>query len=165
MIKEMTATVALGISSIGTIGYSDSAKFILNRKMDSICELKKADFYFPVMNRVMPELEEVALETSRIGWDGYNAKPVQNETVAQAYAFLEAMPNIIPPPSISAEPDGHITFEWYKSPRRTLSVSITPTGELHYAALFGPNKSYGTEIFFGEIPKNIFDLIGRVHSS
>jgi hypothetical protein len=42
-------------------------------------------------------------------------------------------------------------------------VSITPEGDLHYAALIGPNKAYGTEVFFGEVPAGILDLIRRVY--
>jgi len=41
-------------------------------------------------------------------------------------------------------------------------VSVSPEGDLHYAALLGPNKAYGTELFFGEVPKAILDLIARV---
>jgi hypothetical protein len=165
MIKEMTATVALGISSIGTLGYSESADFVLRQRMNSIYELKKPEFYYFVLKQVLPDLQDIVLETSQPGWDGYNAEPVQGGTFARACAFLESMPNVIPPPTVSAEPDGQIAFEWYKSPRRTLSISVSPTGELHYAALFGSNKSYGTEIFFGDVPKNILELIGRVYSS
>jgi hypothetical protein len=56
-----------------------------------------------------------------------------------------------------------LTLEWHSSPRRTLSVSITPEGDLHYAALLGPRKkAYGTEPFFDEVPKAILDLIGQV---
>ena len=65
-------------------------------------------------------------------------------------------------PSIGAEPDGQITVEWYRSPQRTLSVSISPDGELHYAALLGSAKTCGTEPFTGAVPNVVADLIHRV---
>jgi len=48
------------------------------------------------------------------------------------------------------------------SRRRTLSVSVSPEGELHDAALIGPNRAFGTETFFDEVPVTIVDLIRRV---
>jgi hypothetical protein len=56
-------------------------------------------------------------------------------------------------------------MEWYRSPRRTLSVSVAPGDDLHYAALFGPSRVYGTEAFFGEIPEGILNLIRRVYGA
>ncbi len=160
----MIATVAL-VRSLGTIGYSDSAKYIYSQKLNSDYELQKPDFYFSVMKRVMPELQEVAKETSEPGWDGYGALPVQSETIEYAQAFLKSLRNEFPAPSVGAEPDGQITFEWYKSSSWTLSVSVSSGGELHYAALLGLNKVYGTEIFYSDVPDRILELIDSVYSA
>ena len=67
-------------------------------------------------------------------------------------------------PSVGAEPDGQITFEWYQSQRRILSVSVSQEGDLHYAALLGYSRRYGTEPFFGEIPADILKLVHRAVS-
>jgi hypothetical protein len=64
--------------------------------------------------------------------------------------------------SVGVEPDGHLTVEWYRSPEETLSVSISADGDLHFAALLGLTKAYGTEPFVSEVPKMISDLIHRV---
>jgi hypothetical protein len=53
-------------------------------------------------------------------------------------------------------------FEWYSAPRKTLSVSVDDCGNLHYAALLGPDSVYGTEAFVGVLPKRILDLIYQV---
>jgi hypothetical protein len=74
------------------------------------------------------------------------------------------MPLGFPNPSVGAEPDGHLTFEWHRSSRRTLSISVSPEGKLHYAALLDSSKAYGTESFLGTVPKIILDLIHRVCS-
>jgi len=95
-------------------------------------------------------------------WDGYGAQAVREETYQLAHQFLAALPLSTPLPSIGAEPDGQITVEWYRTPQRTLSVSISSDGELHFAALLGSAKTYGTEPFIGALPKVVADLIHRV---
>jgi hypothetical protein len=111
---------------------------------------------------VFDELLKTFEECREPNWDGYGAQSVREETYDLAHQFLTVLPLSTPVPSIGAEPDGHITVEWYRSPQRTLSVSISPDGDLHYAALLGSTKTCGTEPFTGEIPKIIFDLIRRV---
>ncbi len=105
------------------------------------------------------ELYQVFDECRQANWDGYSAVPVSVCTFQSAYEFLEALPLGTPAPSVGAEPDGHLTLEWHRSPRRTLSVSVSAEADLHYAALIGVSKRYGTEPFYGEVPKAIVDLI------
>ena len=96
------------------------------------------------------------------GWDGYGADAVTAAAVADARVFAEAIDSSLLVPEVSAEPDGALTFEWHRSARLTLSVSVQGSGVLHYAALLGAAKAYGTEPFVGEVPKIISDLIHRV---
>ena len=113
-------------------------------------------------NASIESIDAVALECSQSNWDGYSAVPVLPETIERARRFLDALPIGTHTPTAGADPDGDVTLEWYCSPRRTLSVSITPNGELNYAALIGSDKAYGTEPFLGEIPKPILELIVRI---
>jgi hypothetical protein len=108
------------------------------------------------------ELYSVSEECKSKNWDGQGAAPVREETYRLAYRFLEAIPLGVSRPSVGAEPDGHLTFEWYVSPRRTLSVSVSPEGDLHYSALLNTRKRYGTEPFFDGVPKVILDLAAEV---
>jgi hypothetical protein len=108
------------------------------------------------------ELAEIWEECRVPGWDGYDALPVTWEAYENASRFLLALPWNVPAPSLGAEPDGHITAEWHHSRRRTLSVSISPDDELHYAALIGPARHCGTEPFYGDaVPPSILDLIAK----
>ena len=111
---------------------------------------------------VFQELLKTFEECREPNWDGYGAQSVREETYHLAYEFLTALPLSTMVPSIGAEPDGHLTVEWYRSPQRTLSVSISPNGYLHYAALLGSAKTSSTEPFVGDVPKVICDLIARV---
>jgi hypothetical protein len=107
----------------------------------------------------LDELGEVWEECRTAGWDGYGALPVEPATLNAAYCVLDSLPLGFPLPSISAEPDGHLTLEWRKSPHCTLTVSVDPDGYLHYAGLFGLNRRYGTIPFFSTTPDELLRLI------
>ena len=111
---------------------------------------------------VFDELLKTFEECRGPNWDGYGAQPVLDTTYQLAQEFLEMLPPGTPVPSVGAEPDGHLTVEWHRSPQWTLSVSISPDGDLHYAALLGSAKTCGTEPFTGAVPKVVADLIHRV---
>ncbi len=114
---------------------------------------------------VFEELATVAAECAQSDWNGYGGQPVIQDTLTNAFRVLEALPLGTPAPTVGAEPDGHLTLEWHRSRRRTLSVSVSPEGELHYAALIGPSRAFGTETFFDEVPVTILDLIRRVYAA
>jgi hypothetical protein len=111
---------------------------------------------------VFAELLKTFEECRERNWDGYGARPVLGATYQLAQKFLEAVQPGTPAPSIGAEPDGHITVEWHRSSQRTLSVSISPNGDLHYAALLGKERICGTEMFRARMPQALSDLIARI---
>jgi hypothetical protein len=111
------------------------------------------------------ELYSVAEECKNANWDGHGAAPISSETYSFAYRLVENLPSDTLSFTVGAEPDGHVTLEWYRSPRRTLSVSVSPEGELHYAALLGRRTRNGTELFLGEVPEVILNLISEVMAS
>ncbi len=98
-------------------------------------------------------------------WDGEKADAIERETFGIAYRLIEALPTGFPLPTISSEPDGHLSFEWYKNPRRLLSVSVSPNGTLYWAALAGSEDSRGSCQFFDEFPPTLLQWIGRVYAT
>ena len=108
------------------------------------------------------KIDEVASECNAEGWDGYGAKAVMVAAVAAACALADALDSGLTVPEIGAEPDGVLTLEWYRSPRWTLSVSVHADGLLHYAALFGPERICGTEVFRARMPQVLNELITRI---
>ncbi|MCH8043315.1 MAG: hypothetical protein IID44_06310 [Planctomycetes bacterium] len=143
-------------------GFSDAAHFIEKIASDSRRFLHKSSAIGNESVLRSDELATVWNECREANWDGFGAMPVTQETLRNAYILLESLPLGFPAPSISAEPDGDLTLEWHRSARRTLSVSVTADGYLHYAALLGASRVYGTEAFFDEIPDAIRDLVYRV---
>lgn len=159
---ELTTSAIISLGAIPTSGTSDTAEFVASQVEQGHRHLQDSYFLGLRAKGVFGELYQTFEECRQSNWDGYGAQPVLDTTCQFAQRFLEALPLGTPAPSIGAEPDGHLTVEWHRSPRRTLSISISPAGELHYAALLGLAKAYGTEPFFGEAPKAIVDLVQRV---
>jgi hypothetical protein len=162
MILEMTATALITFGAPATQGASDAARFVAAQAQQGRLRLQSSYTFGLESRSIFDELCAAAEAAREPGWDGYGAEPVSRETYLQAYRFAESLPLGTQPPTVTTEPDGHIAFEWYVSPHRTLSVSVSPEGDLHYSALLGPNKAYGTEVFLGELPRTILGLICRV---
>jgi len=108
------------------------------------------------------DLDQLECEFSQPGWDGDAAEPIDLDSLSIAAALARSLPIGIPSPIVGVEPDGQVTLEWYASPTRVLSVSADPRGELHYAALLGAEKQYGTLPFLGDVPRSILAIVRRV---
>ena len=158
----MAAIALAGWSAPISRGASETAQFVARKSSESRAQLQRSYALGQLGKGSLTELCEVFNECRNADWDGYRAEPVSEWTFQLASELLEALPFGAPAPSISAEPDGHITLEWYRAPRRALSVSVSPQGELHYAALLGASKQYGTEPFRGAVSKTLIGLIHRV---
>ncbi|MDZ7585797.1 MAG: hypothetical protein U0938_13355 [Thiobacillus sp.] len=153
------------ISQFGALpsrGASATAEFIAKQAQERRQKWLSSYTFGQQLSVSVKELHQIYQECSQANWDGYEAMPVAVETYELAYRFLEALPLGTSAPTLGAEPDGHIAFEWFQSPRRMLSVSISPEGDLHYAALLGSSTHYGTEPFYGEAPGTILDIIRRI---
>jgi hypothetical protein len=148
------------MSRIQTQGFSAEADFIATISLAERRELLRSTMIGA--ESAFDELGNVSEECRYDNWDGYGAKAITTDTLRNAYCVLEAIPIGYPSPSIGAEPDGAITLEWHRDRRHTLSVSVDDDGNLTYAALLGPSKVYGVEIFFGDLPAIILELVVKV---
>jgi hypothetical protein len=162
MIQTMSRQDASAAPAAISHGMSQEAVYVATKKEKVRDRLRESFSFGFGLSRPYDELYEVAQECGVDGWDGYDAKPVSTATFLQAILFLKSLPLDVTAPSVGAEPDGDLTFEWYGSPSRTLSVSIGPDSVLHYAAVLGPRKAYGVEPFLGALPQVIVDLIRQI---
>jgi hypothetical protein len=110
------------------------------------------------------ELDEVYEQCRNLRGDLHGTEAVKPQTLQHARAFIEALPPEYPLPSVGAEPDGYVTFEWYRATNWLLSVSVSPEGTLYWAALLGNEDPRGSSRFEGEVPETILYWIGRVCS-
>ena len=162
MIIEMAATTLISIGSVSTRGVSDAALYVEARAGEGRRRLQESYSFGMISKGVFDELCRTFEECRTPDWDGYGAEPVLEDTYRWAYRFLERLPLGTRAPSVGVEADGHLTLEWYRSPSRLLSVSITPEGVLYYAALLGSSKRSGTEPFSGEAPAEILQIIHKL---
>jgi hypothetical protein len=77
-----------------------------------------------------------------------------------------ALPSSLAPPDIVPEPDGEIAVDRDFGPSLQLSISVGPSGPLHFAGVIGedygqPRVSHGTEPFESVVAD---DLLGYIHA-
>ena len=123
---------------------------------------KSISFGHHKANEVVQELNNIYEDCGQPDWDGYGAKPIDIETYHESLRFIDYLPKDIPCPELTPEPDGEVSFEWFKNNQRIFSVSIGRNGELSYAGLYGIIKAHGTEFLGDELPKTIIENIRRV---
>jgi hypothetical protein len=114
------------------------------------------------LNEALQELTGAFEEGRAPNWDGQGAKAVEPQTLAVAQDLVRLLPADTPLPSVGMEPDGHLTLEWYRKPRWTLFLSVSPESDLFYAGLFDQSDVRGHEVFTGEVPAIILAVIRRV---
>jgi hypothetical protein len=163
MNPAQPAPSPLSTGTISSKGVSAEALFVDKETERERTKLQESFTLGFLGKGTYDQLFELAEDCSETNWDGYEAEPVTQDAYLAAYRFLEALPLGTPAPALGAEPDGHIALEWYHSPRRVLSVSVSPDCELVYAALLpGPTKATGRVPFVGSVPSGILTLIKEV---
>lgn len=111
----------------------------------------------------LADLERLAVECAREGWDGYGARPVDAQSVELARRMILALPSAFESPHVSAHPDGEVALTWQGARAKDFSVSISPSGQLSYAGTYGPSVvSYGSENFTDDLPPSILDHLRRL---
>ncbi|MCA8992512.1 MAG: hypothetical protein KDA88_11055 [Planctomycetaceae bacterium] len=108
------------------------------------------------------QLIDVFEQCSLPNWDGDGATPVEVEALAVAKELVESLPSAYQVPTVSGEPDGHVSLEWYANQRRLLSLSIAPHGRVYWAALIGSEDPRGSFQFHGAVPEILLLLMRRV---
>ena len=114
--------------------------------------------------KVLTELDEVRLEASRVGWDGYGARPLDPASYDFAIRFLNALPTSTPLPEVSADADGEIALDWIFGERKALTVSIGPTGRCTFAWMLGQRTYLGIDWIDDDIPETIVSVLGQLAS-
>lgn len=108
-------------------------------------------------------LNETYQRCQKPKWDGDHAEAITKDTYEVARRFLEALPRDSQLPTVTAEPDGQLNFEWYQSPRRLLTVSVSASGTLYWAALIDSEDPRGSCQFVDQFPKTLLYWISQVY--
>jgi hypothetical protein len=105
-----------------------------------------------------------AEEAGENDWDSFAGRPVTQDTVFHSLVFLEALPTTVVPPEISVHPDGEIGFFWTRGPRRTVAISVAPTGLLSFASLHGHSRLHGSEYLLNGLPSSIANVLRQLYA-
>ncbi|MCF7957174.1 MAG: hypothetical protein K9M57_01860 [Phycisphaerae bacterium] len=116
----------------------------------------------PIKHRIADlsdELNDIYAECSEKNWDGYGAKPVHKSIRKIVEIFLNKLPEDIPNPELSPDPDGEISLEWCIAKKKMASISIGKQGRIAYAFLNEEKRSSGLDLFENKIPESfLFQL-------
>lgn len=109
------------------------------------------------------KLKAMAMECAEADWNGDGAVPVNPISVFLAENLVRALPDSIPLPEFSPEPDGSVTLDWILSQYRVFSISVGTSNRLAYAWLDGSDKGHAVAQFDGErVPPRIVDCIAEI---
>ena len=125
----------------------------------------------PLNARVCPSLKEdvldrlygLAAECAESDWDGYGAEAVSQSVVERSAHFIRRLPEDLPLPEISVEPDSEIALDWFPTSTQTFSVSIGTANRMACAWING--TEHGHVVVYsnnGEIPLRILQELQRI---
>jgi hypothetical protein len=83
--------------------------------------------------------------------------------VLVAEQFVRALPNTIPLPEFSIDPDGSISLDWIEARNQIFSLSVGANSRLAFAWLDGTDKGHAVARFNGQqIPEKILEGITSI---
>jgi hypothetical protein len=111
----------------------------------------------------LSQLAALAAECADGGWDGDDAIGIDPIAVRSTERFVRALPDDLPLPEFTADPDGSVSLDWIRAPHRLFSLSIGDSDRLAYAWLDGTDKGHGVARFDGlHVPPLVLDTIGSI---
>jgi hypothetical protein len=114
---------------------------------------------------LISNLTALGEECREPNWDGYGAEPVNPSVLNSAMDLIESLPDDLPLPECSIEPDGCVSLDWMPAPYRTLSLSVSVTGRLPYAWVDGTDRGHAVaRLVDGLLPPRIITEIRRLVS-
>lgn len=142
---------------------SHEAEVVRNLVQDAGRRMESSQALFGKKDALLSALNVLAQGCSTVNWDGFDAVPVSPAALARAGDFIRAIPDSLPLPEISAEPDGSIVFDWIPGPFKTLSVSISASQRIPYAMIDGTDRVHAALSFVnGMIPIRLLEEIKRI---
>jgi hypothetical protein len=107
------------------------------------------------------DLNSLILDT--VSQDREGIENLKATTVSNACKFADLIPSKFPNPEINIDPDGEISFEWYISPDKLLSISVGQDGRLAYAGRLGIKKISGIDYLGEQFPGELSVFIEKIY--
>ena len=108
-------------------------------------------------------------ECAEPDWDGHGAVAIDPIAILLTGRFVRALPEGVPLPEFTPEPDGSISLDWIRSRNRLFSLSIGRSNRLAYAWLDGADKGHGVVTFDSQnVPPRVLEgikgIVGQGHA-
>jgi hypothetical protein len=144
------------LSGLGSPPAGDFGLSILQRSVKAVDELKAG--ILAGTSWVFNDLHALAQE--------HEMEVRDCEVFILAQRLLLALPGSMPPPELSLDEDGEVSFDWHGPGGRFMTMTLREDGRLSYAARMSAfDKDHGTKRFVDAIPKNILELVHRTTDS
>ena len=159
------ATGAIAASSlfVPSSGVSNEADQLHDFAVEISERFESSQALFGSKMSLLNELHQLAVECAEEDWDGYGAEAVTATVLARAESFVRALPDNIPLPEVSVEPDGAIAFDWMPLPSKTFTLSVNGSNRLAFAWIDGTDRGHAAVKFEGaEIPSRILNELERL---
>lgn len=154
-IWPMTATLAC--TAAPALGFSAESRYVsgrLEELRERLCESRAIG-----VQATLDDLDALAEECGVRDWNGQDAEPVSDASLAHCRRLIRVLGARASQASLGANSRGWVTMQWGPSAHWTLSLAMTDDGWIHWAAMFGSVREYGTAPFLGSVPKSLADLI------
>lgn len=148
-----------GQESYGSLGISPSANDsdgLVKQIFDALSKNTYATSKLATLERTY---EDANVEN----WDGHGGLAADIRSYHFAKKFLEKVPYSIPEPEMTVDPDGEISFEWYKSSKQLIILSIGDDGALNYLCVRGRERKRGVVFLDAKIPDTIMSLFKSIN--
>lgn len=107
--------------------------------------------------KALGELDEIQRKCTTNNWDNAGSAKIESQTIESAQELIERMPNYLPLPKISPEPDGNINLEWYVDKDFVFEISVDRNKNLYYAGRLRGQKMSGRKEISGAFPEVLED--------
>lgn len=108
---------------------------------------------------LLAEFSEVISECLEPGWSGERSDPIRAEAIAAGSKLITHLPDDILSPTVGAIPEGLLSFEWYRNPKRVVMVIPNANNGVDYAIRRGDEVFHGSAPFFGSLPETVLSQI------
>ena len=170
-MPETVSLSGLGIAGLAAVyvlarpasAVSGEANVVQQAASQALYRVERSQALFGAKAKCISDLIALAEECSQNGWDGSDASALDPSAVDRAIEFIRALPDSVPLPELAPEPDGAISMDWIKTPRRLFSVSVSASSRFAYAWLDGSDVGHGVARFDGySVPDRIAEGIASI---
>jgi len=159
MMAGYTAAVALARPRSAVSAEAEAVRFNASMVVEQV---HRSVALFGPKAVLISHLSELGEQCRKGNWDGYGAEPVLPRALRCAEELIASLPDDVPLPECSIEPDGCVSLDWMPGPNRTLTVSVGGSDRLPYAWVDGTDRGHAVaKLVDGQLPPRILTEIRR----